>query len=65
MSGRQNKILANEPKYWQTNQNADKQPNLKKQNNLFKSLEARVLLIALKNPYHFKWKFENNTSEHN
>ena len=38
ISGKQPKFLANKPQFWQVNQNADKQPNLTKQNNLFKSL---------------------------
>ena len=53
--------MENKPKFWQTNQNsgkqtkiltnkpnADKQSILTKQNNQFKSLEARALLIGLK-----------------
>ena len=36
------------PKFWQTNQNANKQTNLTKQNNWFKSLEVQALLILLK-----------------
>jgi hypothetical protein len=36
-----------EPKFWQTNQNANEQTNLTKQNINNKSLEAQALLILL------------------
>ena len=43
-SGKQTKILTN-----RTNKNSKKQSNLTKQNNLFEPIEARALLIVLKN----------------
>ena len=50
-----NQTSRNQTKIWQTNQNSDEQPSLTKQDNWFKSLETRVLLIMLKNIWLIKY----------
>ena len=39
--------MENKPKFWQTNQNSDKQNKMLTNNPILKSLEAGALLIAL------------------